>query len=203
MSNDTEQLVSALVDEEVSSHQAHELTDRILQDEQLKNRYSRFTLISDVLQNHASDTIDLNFSRRVSQALQNEPTVLGGFHKPTRLPAIVKQIAGLAMAASVTAITILGLQSYNVPQTTATAKVAIAPQPPAPINNNDWVRVSGVNWKSQQQIESQLNGYLVNHHVYSSGMQGILPYAKIVSYQRETNAGTPVAPAEQNKASDK
>jgi len=187
MSDKTEQDVSALLDDELSNHQLHDLADKLEQDQELKDAYSRYALVSDVLHNHVPDSVDIDFSQHVSKALQQEPTVLGGFKQRYHLPVVAKQIAGLAMAASVTAVAILGIQSYSVSEQPAAPVIASVPVAPAAINDSDWIRVNGVNWNNQEQVESRLNNYLVNHHVYSSGMQGILPYAKIVSYQRNGN----------------
>ncbi|MDH5593931.1 MAG: anti-anti-sigma factor, partial [Gammaproteobacteria bacterium] len=55
----------------------------------------------------------------------------------------------------------------------------------APLSQ-EWVRVSGTRWDVKQPaVESRLNSYLVNHNEYSNGMQGVLPYARIVGYDSE------------------
>lgn len=187
MSNVTKQTVSDMLDDEVTTQQVEALASSLEADPDLKNTYARYSLVSDILQNHVPDLIDLKFSQRVSHALEKEPTVLGGFHKRLQMPAVIKQVASLAAAASLTAVTILGIQSYNVANVAkapAPTAIAAAPSATSSLNSDDWVRVSGVNWNRRPTIESKLNSYLVNHNAYSSGMQGLLPYAKIISYQR-------------------
>jgi hypothetical protein len=189
MSNVTKQLVSDMLDDEVTTQQVDALASSLEIDHELKNTYARYALVSDVLQNNTPEQIDLGFSHRVSLALEGEPTVLGGFHKRLHVPSIFKQVASLAAAASLTAVTILGIQSYSVTNiakapSPATTTIAAAPGTASSLHGDDWVRVSGVNWNKRPTLESKLNSYLVNHNAYTSGMQGLLPYAKIISYKR-------------------
>jgi negative regulator of sigma E activity len=183
MSNVTKQHVSDMLDDEVNAQQVEDLTNAFESDSGMKKTYARYALVSDILQNHAPDMIDVHFAENVSKVLDDEPTILGGFRRHLHMPAVLKQVASLAAAASITAVTILGIQSYNIAETPdASSVVASVNRLPVP-ENKDWVRVSGVNWNKKPSVESRLNSYLVNHNAYSQGVQGILPYAKIVSYQ--------------------
>jgi hypothetical protein len=87
-------------------------------------------------------------------------------------------LAGLAVAASVAVIAVLGVQQTRTPDAVPGA-VQVAANPPAPASTE--------RAEVQAQNGNRLNAYLVNHSEYaaSSGIPGISPYVRIVSYGQE------------------
>jgi sigma-E factor negative regulatory protein RseA len=94
---------------------------------------------------------------------------------------VTKQIAGLAVAASVTAVTVLGVQAWNR-DSVMPAQVA---ETPAPVPVQAQTAAAGVaNDKTPlpAHIQSQITHYLVTHNQNTVGVHGMLPYARIVGY---------------------
>ncbi|MCY4210911.1 MAG: sigma-E factor negative regulatory protein [Gammaproteobacteria bacterium] len=121
MNEMTKEQLSALMDGEADGQQ-RELIDELLQDPELLETWSRYHLISDCLQQHApaqgTAQLDRDLAARVAKSLEQEPTILA----PTRVPArLVKPVTGFAIAASVAALAIFGIQQqqlhvpHNVP----------------------------------------------------------------------------------------
>ncbi len=168
--------ISVLVDDELTGPEQALLARRIGRDADLQRRLSLYQLVSDALQNHLPPQVDPGFYRRVQAALHDEPAIRSGGLAGSRLGALVKPVAGLAIAASVAIVAVISIQSarQDVPSVPALATV------PA---DKDYVRVqqapgTGV----QPRVGKKLDIYMVNHNEYavSRGMQGMLPYVRIV-----------------------
>lgn len=183
MTSKNEERLSALVDGELDDADVHPLLDRLREDPGLAGRWSRYHLIHDTLRNNLPETVDPDFADRVWKDLEAEPTVVAPPRRPLRVPGFMKQVAGLALASSVTAVAILGVQEMgerpgserdkpgsqvaNIPDTRAYHR-AEAAEPPRP---------------GPRVVRPDLQPYVVNHNEYSvsSGMPGVLPYARVVS----------------------
>ncbi len=186
MANDRRENVSALVDDEVRGAELRSLLDDLRQDSELQGCWSRYHLVSDALHANLSLADATRLSERVWAALEDEPTVLAP-RRNTRLPPLAKQAAGLAIAASVAAIAIISVQSF-VPKPATNlfnAQVAQVAQVVPPDNLAQLASATELSPAQQAAVRNSLNPYLVNHNEYSasSGMQGVLPYARIVSYE--------------------
>ncbi len=110
----TKEQLSALMDGEAGGRQ-RELIDELLQEPELLETWSRYHLISDCLQQQVPaqmpTQIELDLSARVAKSLAQEPTILA----PTRVPArLVKPVTGFALAASVAALAIFGIQQQQL-----------------------------------------------------------------------------------------
>jgi sigma-E factor negative regulatory protein RseA len=178
MSNQFDERFSALVDgEEV---QASEILSRIQNDNELRQRWQRYHLVRDALTGHVEGQSLPDISVQVSQALENEPTVLAPKPKVSRLKTVYKQASGFAVAATVAAVAVITVQQSQVAQTN-NAQIAAVDNP----STN--VQVTTVshsdNSRLDSAVESKLSGYLVQHNEYSvtAKMQGALPYMRIVS----------------------
>lgn len=188
MKDEYAEKISALVDNEVDGRELPTLVDGLRDDEDARSRWARYHLVSDVLHNNLPNQVDFTFAQRVSAALDAEPTVLAPQRKS--MQAILRHVAGFAVAATVAVVAVLVVQQQGV-QGTGTVEFAAT----SPANQGDWVRVnaSNVKWTTQQPaVESRLNAYLVNHNGYTNSVRGILPYAPIVSSSNEM-------PAQQDK----
>jgi negative regulator of sigma E activity len=174
--------LSALVDDELTGSEPAMLLKRIENEEQLYERLSRYQLISDALQNHLPDRVDPVFSRRVKGILRAEPAL----SRYSRLGAVLKPVAGLALAALVAVMAVMTIQSAR--QETAPALGAVASIPPA---TTGYVRVRDEPTVNQAVDQKQkLDIYLVNHNEYAvnRGMQGMLPYVRIVGHEMNRSA---------------
>lgn len=174
--------LSAMMDNHLSEAEQELMTARLKGDQELVGYWYRYHMIGDTLRGQLPDHSISMFSARVREALCDEPPV--GVPSRRKAPAWIKPLAGLAVAASVALVAVLGLRNTqvgSVPEMVAVAKdvkqeVVLRPE---------LVRVRGVKWSvAAPRVADQLNGYLVNHGEYavSGGMPTISPHVRIVGY---------------------
>ncbi len=124
---------------------------------------------------------------RISTALADEP-VHQLTEQQTKKASVItlpdwfwKQTAGLAAAASIGALAVVGV--FNQPQTPATPELAQVEQ--VQTQTQTAVAVSPNRWTvGEQEVEDRLNNYLVDHNEYA-GASGLFSYARVVSYGEE------------------
>ena len=177
MTNNINEQLSTLVDDELANQDA--VLEQVAADPELKARWSRYHLIRDVITGHMPEPPLGGIAQRVSQALEDEPAILAPLHKrrrAPRVPFILKQVGGLAIAATVSAVAVLTVQYTQ--QETSTAPTELATASPSAE-----VRYVSDSSGLDTAVQSKLSGYLVNHNEYSvsANMQGVLPYMRIVS----------------------
>ncbi len=182
MTNKIDEQLSTLVDGEIANQDA--LLEQVADDPQLKARWSRYHLIRDVVSSHVPEQQPFaDIAGRVSQALEDEPAILAPVHKRKRtskLPNFMKQVGGLAIAATVSAVAVITVQQTQEESSSAPTEIAVA-QPSA--KPSAQVRYVSDTTGLDTAVQSKLDGYLVNHNEYSASanMQGVLPYMRIVS----------------------
>lgn len=194
MSEQKKQQLSMLMDGEFD-HQTDQIIGDLIHDESLRNTWWRYHLISDALSSHATAYFDRTLADRISAQIKHEPTILVPNPSPAR--SFIKPVAGFAIAASVAAMAILGIlhnrteqvelqpQQIAVRQTGPTSgntqfSLPSSPRPASLAVTRPEFRNVGAN--------SRLNSYLVNYNEYRttrSGMQGMLPYMRIIAYEND------------------
>lgn len=177
MVNNKDESISALVDDELQQDELDAILTHLGDDSELRQQWHRYNLISDALHKNLTTGIDPDFHKHVTAAIENEPTILAPRRIRRRLPDNwVKQAAGLGIAASVTAVAILGIQQMNQDE----GQQPVIASAPAP---QQYVRITQP-VSSQPENNAELDAYLVNHNELSSssGIRGALPYARIVSH---------------------
>jgi negative regulator of sigma E activity len=188
MTNKIDEQLSILVDDELADHDA--VIERVAADPELKARWSRYHLMRDVITGHMPEQPAGDIASRVSRALEQEPAIFAPVHKRKRakkqLPFIMKQVGGLAIAATVSAVAVLTVQqTQDETSTTPTEIAAVQPQTQPQLQSQPSAQVRYVTDTSglDTAVQSKLSGYLVNHNEYSvtGNMQGVLPYMRIVS----------------------
>ena len=107
MSEQRKEQISAMVDGELDGD-FHSACNDLLQTPSLKACWARYHLIKDSLQQNLPEAVDTGLAARISASIQNEPTILAP--RPASKNAILKPLAGFAIAASVAAMAILGIQ---------------------------------------------------------------------------------------------
>ncbi len=119
MSDKADERLSALMDSELDNFEQD--IDNLENSEQQKQRWMRYHLIRDVISGHLPEAPSPAFdlAAQVSAAIEHEPTILA----PRRFQPrqLIKQAAGLAIAATVSAIAIITIQN---PQTAEQGGVA-------------------------------------------------------------------------------
>lgn len=188
MNNIDEQL-SALMDGEESDIN---LVLNNMQEKNVSTRWKRYHLIRDIMRNQISKVDDLDVSRKIHEAILNEPTVIAPARQRQKITGnktFLKQLGSMAIAATVTAIAILVVQQnpdLNNKQSTVIATKPASDAVPVSVSNNDnkIQTASTRNIELNKAVAAKLNSYLVNHNEYaaSSGMQGAMPYTRVVNF---------------------
>ena len=195
---------SAFVDNELEASEFEKIVASLQSDDDLKQRWQRYHIISDAMQKHLPENVDCRLADRVRLQIEKEPTVIApNVNKQTKdkspagfsyitTPApttsnvtpLFKQLAGFAVAASVMVVAVFVTQSFSTQGTidvdAPIAKVRVMP------DQSQFARVA----KSQTRrlpsgFENKLNKYLANHNQYSKTAPGVLPYARIIGYTQD------------------
>ena len=181
-----QELLSAFVDGELNEQELDELLALMKSDDSAKQDYMRYQFSSDLLHGYVTEHKQIDLTDRIQQALSNEP---GLDVKPTEdrhtakvfaLPDLFwKQTAGLAAAASIGALAVVGLMSQpqTVMPTTNMAQSEPMQQQTTVADSNRWT-------VGESEVEDRLNDYLVDHNEYA-GASGLFSYARVVSYGEE------------------
>lgn len=207
MSEDKHESLSAFIDGEISANAGSRLLDEVLADESLTRRWASYHIIGDVMRRH------MHVGTEPGAATQS--TTSSNVHPFTPRRFGLGPVGGLALAASVAVVAILGIHSLNPPETAPLQTVALgtavssAASPPANAGSSVESRaLSGapvrrvttttsalpgqatrLNWNdAAPAVATRLNGYLVTHNEYiANGMRGMHPYARIVAYDGRGN----------------
>lgn len=166
--------ISALLDDELDGSERQEILKLIGRDEELAVVWQRYHMIRAGLRNEPIMHIP-GFSERLEQRLLDEAGVV----TPAVRPAIGGSrpwLPGLAVAASLAAVMALGLltgvfEDPRWPIGGGAEQVALVDQ--------------DMRWETATpELEHDLNAFLVEHGEFSqmSGMNGLMAYAKFVSY---------------------
>ena len=165
--------ISALVDDELVAAEQALLIRRLAGDPELRQRLSRYQLISDALRDDLPRHVDPGFQMRVHAALRQEPPVLAA---RSGLAVLLKPAAGLAIAASVAVVAVLSLQSIHQENTGSASVVATAPA------QDRYIRAADQPIPVQAPAaEQNLDIYLVNHNEFAVS-RGMLPYMRLVGH---------------------
>lgn len=195
MNEQNREQISALMDGELE-HGAPSVLNALEDNQEYRDVWHRYHLIGESLRGNLPEHIDLHLADRIRASIQNEPAILAPARNTTRNP-FIKPAIGFAIAASVTVAVILGVKQAGVgpAATIAPAPVVAASQTPPQQQNYQVVRVTGdpairnpaQNYGATADARTRLNRYLVNHNEYrsSAGVQGMLPYVRIVAHEVE------------------
>jgi len=209
MINPSDERISALVDGELDKQEYQASIDKLLACDESRKVWGRYHLIGETLKHSLPIGIEHGFSSRVMAALGDEPTVLA---PPRQTKSSWGQrAAGLAVAASVAAVAVLGVQFiYQQDGQTPAPQMAQVPANLSPISQSQQnIARASVRQPSVQQslrtniqtvtqssvaadhrsgplkqVHPRLNKYLVDHNQQSprAAVQGMIPYARIVAY---------------------
>ncbi len=175
--------ISAMVDGELDHHELGGLIAEMRDDGEMLQAWERYHLVSDVLKKNLCSHISTDFCQRISAALVNEPAILAPRRRNFHLTPLMRQIAGLGVAASVTAVAILGTQYYmNSGEMPAASLAAAGVETQMPASNN-FERIA---LPQQQPFPSSVDKYMVYHNQHAAGVQGVLPYVRIIGYRPDS-----------------
>ena len=202
MNEKVRETVSALMDDELRGASTQRALDSLLGSRELKERWEHYHVARAALSNDLGDHLSAGFASRVRAAIESEPVPMMRRGVPSTL---LRPLAGLALAASVAAVAILGVRSLQPdpvlgPVTVAAVEVAEPALPAAAFaGSRVGVTQSGVfqvaegrvmpllrerippRWNDlEPRVEARLSGYLVNHTEYLG--HSLWPYVRIVGY---------------------
>jgi sigma-E factor negative regulatory protein RseA len=164
--------ISALMDGELDGRQAGQELARLKQQDELRESWDTYHLISDALRGGA--LLSANLKHRVNERLALEPTVLA----PHRSAVRKFTTYALSAAASVSAVALVGWFAISIstvntqPETARAPTLAAALPPPPPVRQ-----------LASVSSEGNMNEYLLAHQGFSpsTAIQGIAPYIRSVS----------------------
>jgi hypothetical protein len=115
--------ISALLDGEVSDFELRRTLEQVGQDPQLGQQWHRYQVVRSALKRETVAAIDVDLSDRIMTALEREPVYHPSVDQPDESPAGPRafkpvsrwwrSVSSMAVAASVTAVVILGAGSLN------------------------------------------------------------------------------------------
>ena len=181
MTTEKKEYLSALVDDELHGHAMHNTLDALLRDPELHRSWGHYHAMREAMHGQSDLMLGERLQQRLKRALAEEPTVLAPRRRVSQ--GWLRHVAGVAVAASVTGMAIIGIQHINQAGGAATTLPAMASNQPAP---EQYARMeTPVAVATGERARSDhLAPYLVNHNEYSSStnMQGMLPYVRIVGH---------------------
>lgn len=183
--NERDDKLSALMDGQLRDSDAY--LERLAQDSEMRAVWQRYHLARDAMKGKLSTTPLLDISAGVSHALQQEATIITPLWRRISPRYVMKQTAGLAVAAAVSTIAVLGVQQMQLTEqgNTAVAQNSVQPVQQIAQNTNKIRQVAfTTRQKLDADVESKLSGYLVNHNEFSNSLRvsGVMPYTRIVSF---------------------
>ncbi len=188
MSDPTHEQLSAFMDGELDAEPARFLLHRFLQDTEMRGRWYRYHLVRETLRRGLPAAVDCGFAARVFGRLDSRTG-----RTPPRLrslpPLIARPLAGLAVAAAVATVAVLGFQYVGPtiqPAAPLAARVSAGAAAPGfePTAVTETGATAAVPAAVADAEAARLNAYLVNHSEYAGGpgMGGMLSYVRIVGY---------------------
>ena len=192
MMNDKINKLSALMDSEL--HDAEKSIKQLVNDKEMQDVWQRYHLVRDVMKGQTSDFPTLDISSAVSESLKNEPVILTPIWRRLSPRYVMKQAAGLAVAAAVGTVAVLSVQQTQLASPDKNVIASVTPNSSYQTSSQIQPgQIRQVSFTSRQKldaaVESKLSGYLVNHNEFSTSVRvsGVMPYTRIVSFVPSTS----------------
>ncbi len=176
------ELLSAFLDNELTEHEVRRLLQALSADPELRAAWERYHLAQQALRNELGSVLVHGLAARLAASLPDSAGTLGGAARRALVLPAVRRAGFLAAAASVAALTLFGWQALYAPKETS------APSYARVETRQHAVRTGSMRWDTdRRETETALNMYLVEHNEFAptSGVSGILPYVRVVSYDSE------------------
>jgi sigma-E factor negative regulatory protein RseA len=187
--------LSAFMDGELDGHHHNEIIDVLTLNPDMRQVWWRYHLIADAVTQDMKTYAGTDLASSISAKILQEPTTLSPLRKNNPV-SFIKPLAGMAIAASVAAVAILGFrlsgtqqqESVQLPRVVARDEASTATvsqftpagrNTPIPSNN---IRLANA------VPNARMNSYLLNHNEYNTmgnRMQGIIPYVRIIANDPE------------------
>lgn len=185
--NDRTDRLSALMDGELLD--LDKGLEQLAKDKEMQSIWHRYHLARDIIKGQSSDFPTFDISAAVSESLKNEPVILTPIWRRLSPRYVMKQAAGLAVAAAVGTIAVLSVQQTQLVSSDTNVIANATPsstfQTASQMQSGQIRQVSFTTRKKlDASVESKLSGYLVNHNEFSTSVRvsGVMPYTRIVSF---------------------
>ena len=188
----SEQL-SALIDGELTEAEAARLIGTLKSNDHLRQTWNMFHLVGDAL--CKVPQVSAEFSAKVARQLASEPTVLAPPRKLTAQPA---PRFALPIAASVAAMSLVGVLAWQIvqlnqraaPLALAAAPASVQQVAQAKSENTPVLQIASAQMPNRVKFsKAASNPYLLAHQEFSPtyAMEGIPTYVRLVSEEQEGN----------------
>ena len=187
--------VSAFIDGETDHQESLEVMRILAKDNELRKQWHRYHVYGHVLRDELTTTVSADFTRRVTDALAQEPVQLApSAMRKKRLyggPAV-----SMAVAASLVAVAVLvfspGVNEdaergvTPVASSKNTVPENLAALPAANYSEQELIVANSKN----ENVRERINRLLMEHNQYNpaSDMTGIMPYSRFVGYNPGANS---------------
>ena len=183
--NDLE-ILSRILDENVSEFEAHRILKKMNSCSELRATYHRYNLISHAIRKQLPANINHNFTNEVMNKISQEEKDSSQTQQPlTRFPNHnkLKTTIGLAIAASVAIFSFITIQNLVKPDLNVEKVPVMAERI---VEESDIQRVSNQelkNFISNPKANADFNSYMVNHAEYASP-RVTMPHVRVVGYNK-------------------
>lgn len=195
--------ISEFLDGELDENRFSPFVSRCNGNDESKRKLARYAVVRDCMRRSGAGSAPPDFADRLMSALADEPVVLAPRRRIAfdgeRARRVLKPAAGLAVAASVATMAVLGLRGDNatapeqaVPpaaQSQQLAADAVQTQPRTPNMQYADAQVRRpVVQAASASDRAWLNDYLLRHNEATGfvGRSGFMPYVHIVTTERAT-----------------
>jgi negative regulator of sigma E activity len=110
MSEQIREQISAFLDGELPNTESELLLKRLTRDPELRESFGRYALIGEAVRGTSRAYLSKGFPSRVNLAIDGEPVSAGANPPPRAAPRWWRPFAGVAVAAGVAAVAIVGIQ---------------------------------------------------------------------------------------------
>lgn len=158
-------------------------------DEGLRACWGRYHIISDCIRGTLPRYLDPALPGRISMALKNEPAILAP--DAVNLRPWLKPLAGMAIAASVAALAVIGIQVSRTDIPGAGMEPSVAGQVPAATGGSGGqLNLAAGKGAARpirpvdaaQRADARLNRYLINYNEQrgNDAVQGMPPFVRVI-----------------------
>jgi negative regulator of sigma E activity len=177
---DLNESLSSFMDGELDEHAG--VLDNLKNCNETKACWLRYHMIRDTLRDSRRPAnLSADFSSRIMRALETEPVIMNRAASFRR--HMFKPAAGLAIAASVAAITVFSMRTFYMTDTQSDFNVAAnsaSPTHPLVVSSTE----GAVSRVADRPQDDDLNSYLLEHMEHSAaGVQGMMPYVRLAGFE--------------------
>lgn len=182
--------LSAFLDDEAGAFEQQRMLDESQKDDELKQKIANFSLIGEAMRNENSPvTVQVDFLAGIHEKLAEEPvydTVLIDSkvaNSSSRVKAWLRPVAGMALAASLAAVTVVALNPGNDANKSTGESTVVAQSEKISTKKSNAVRLAKASTVSlpDKAWRKRLRGYVNSHAKYAS-TSAIMPSIRAASY---------------------